>query len=74
MTGPPRSKTTAGNVRAELARAGITHQDAAKAIELPDHMFRRRIRGEVDWRAGELVALARYLEIPVARLTEEPKP
>lgn len=73
-TGPPKSKTTAANVRAEIARSGLTHKVAADHMAMPYHRFRRRITGETDWRAGELEALARALGVPVARLTEEPKP
>lgn len=78
--GPPQSETARRNVRAELARAGVNHQDAATALGLSYAAFRRRLsdsadnRKRVDWRAGELEALAQYLEIPLARLTEEPRP
>lgn len=78
-TGPPKSDTARRNVRAELARAGLTHQDAARALRLSYAAFRRRIDDandakRVDFRAGELETLAQLLNIPLARLTEEPRP
>ncbi len=78
--GPPRSEVARRNVRAELARAGITHRDAARAIGLSYPALRRRLddptdeREPIDFRVGELEALARVLRVPLARLTEEPRP
>lgn len=78
--GPPRSEVARRNVRAELARAGITHRDAAARVGLSYPAFRRRLddpvpeREPVDFRIGELEALARLLRVPLARLTEEPRP
>lgn len=73
-SGPPKSAVVKRNVRAEIARSGKTHQSVARGIDMPYPTFRRRIAGEVDWRAGELEAVARYLGITVSRLTEEPRP
>jgi hypothetical protein len=73
-SGPRKSATAARNVRAELARAGVTYLAAAEEIGLSYAAFRRRTDGDQDFRAGELEALAQMLGVPLARLTEEPKP
>jgi transposase len=72
--GPPPSERVRRNVRAEIARAGLNQENVAEQIGLSYATFRRRLTGPGDWRAGELEAIARALRIPLARLTEEPKP
>lgn len=63
---PPYS----ANVRAEVARAGKRQQDVARDVRMSWSQWERRVRGDVDWRAFELEAIARVLHIPVRRLYE----
>jgi ABC-type sulfate transport system permease component len=69
----PLSTRVRRNVRAELARADHSYRDAAAALGLSYATFRRRILTG-DFRPDELEALAVMLEVPLARLTEEPRP
>ncbi len=40
-------------------------EDVAQAIGLHRVAMYRRLSGEVQWRVGEVAALARHLEVPV---------
>lgn len=61
----------AGAVRAEIARAQMRHVDVAQAIGLAPQLFNRKARGESRFTAGELVAVAVVLGIPLERLTAD---
>lgn len=55
----------AGAVRAELARAGRSQRDLARALGVSHAYLWRRTRGEVGFAAEELLAVADFLAIPV---------
>lgn len=68
-TGPPTSQ----NIRAELARAGITQERMAEILGLSRAAWGRRLKGDVDWRLAELLRIADKLGVPLSRLTRNNK-
>jgi transcriptional regulator with XRE-family HTH domain len=67
----PLAKRLTANVRAELARRGISHRDAAQALGLTQSAASRRMRGDVEFSLSEVEQLAALLEIPVTELLGE---
>lgn len=65
------SAKIAANVRAEIARKGLTKNEAGTAIGLTQPAMSRRLRGEVEFSASELDRLAVLLGLPVAVLFGE---
>lgn len=59
------------NVRAELARAGRTQSDLAYFLGLAQPNVSRRLRGEVEFSASELLRTAAFLGVPATTLLEE---
>lgn len=57
----------ARRVRAELAAAEVTGRGLAPQLELSPHGMSRRLRGEVAFRADELVFIAALLDVPPER-------
>lgn len=57
------------NIVAELSRRDITQTEAARRLGLPQNALSARIRGRIDFRIGELVALADALGIRLEVLT-----
>lgn len=64
-----RKRLTA-NVRAEAARRQITNVAIAGHLGTNPRAISRRIRGDVEWSAAELVELARVLGVTVEDLTD----
>jgi transcriptional regulator with XRE-family HTH domain len=62
---------TAVNVRAELARRGLTQEQAGAAIGLNQKAMSRRLTGAVDFSSTELQKLAELLEVPIGALFGE---
>lgn len=58
-------ETIAAAVRAEIARAGLTQRDVARALGMTHAYLWRRTHGEVGFAAEELVTIADHLDIPV---------
>lgn len=54
------------NIGAELGRRGLTQQDAARRLDLSRQALSSRMRGDTDFRLGELVALARFLDVSMS--------
>ena len=59
---------TAANVRAELARAGVSGRSAALALGWSPSRMARRLSGETPFTVEEVAALAQHLEIPLGVL------
>jgi transcriptional regulator with XRE-family HTH domain len=59
---------TAGAVRAELARRRLSGRDLAAALGWSERTLRRRLGGDLPFTVDELLAVAKFLEIPVAEL------
>lgn len=52
-------------VAAEVARAGLRHQDVAEEIGLDPASFSRSVAGNRQWKATEIQKIARALDIGV---------
>jgi transcriptional regulator with XRE-family HTH domain len=65
--------STAGSVRAELARRGITGRELAAALGRSERTVRRRLSGDLPFTVDELTAVAGFLDIPVGSLLPEPE-
>jgi transcriptional regulator with XRE-family HTH domain len=57
----------ASEVRAEMARQSKTQRDLAAVIDVDQGSAGLRLRGERAFRAEELVLVAQWLGVPVAR-------
>ena len=57
-------------VRAELAIAQISGRKLAERMGWPVDATSRRLRGDVAFRADELMAIARELNVPAARFVQ----
>jgi hypothetical protein len=68
MSNDQQRDLIAANVRAEVARQGRRHNDAAAALGIHKANLSRRMRGEVAFRADELARLADWLGVPIAVL------
>lgn len=68
MTQRPTSADIAANVRAEVARRQVRQHQLAAVTGLDQRAVSRRLLGRVEFTASELGAVARLLEVPVARL------
>lgn len=68
MTSTNRSSEVGRNIRAELARAGLTQAQAAEALHMSAMSLSRRLRGDVPLGVDELYALADLFNIPVETL------
>ena len=62
------AETTAGAVRAELARKRTTGRQMAKALGWSSSTTHRRLQGIYPFTLTELVAVADYLDIPLTTL------
>ena len=60
----------AANVRAELARRRITQTDVAQRLGVSRQNVAQRLNGSVDFRVGELIAVAEMLGITIAELLD----
>jgi len=58
------------NIAAELGRHGVSQSKAAKHLQLSPASFGSRLQGRTDFRIGELLDLAKYLQVPFSTLTE----
>jgi transcriptional regulator with XRE-family HTH domain len=58
----------AANVRAELARRRIRQIDVAERLGVSRQNVSQRLNGSVDFRVGELIAIADLLGITVVEL------
>ena len=60
----------AANVRAELARRRIRQSDVAQRLGVSRQNVAQRLNGSVDFRVGELIAIADMLGITIAELLD----
>jgi transcriptional regulator with XRE-family HTH domain len=58
----------AAAVRAEMARQMRRQEGLAAELGIAQQGISRRLRGDMPWRAAELVAVARWLDVPLTRL------
>ena len=64
----PAVERVAANVRAELARKGITQTDLAAKLRKSQPFVSRRLSGRVPFDVADLAAIASVLDIPIADL------
>lgn len=58
------------NIGAELGRRSFHQKDAAEALGLSKGSFSAKLHGRGNFKIDELIALARWLDIPFSRLVE----
>lgn len=58
------------NIAAELGRHGVSQSRAARELQLSPASFGSRLQGRTDFRIGELLDLAKFLQVPFSTLTE----
>jgi hypothetical protein len=65
--------TTSANIRAELARAGITQLGLAQSFNpaYTEAAISRRMSGAVEWRLAEVQHVARFLGVPLSALVTD---
>jgi len=68
---PSDNALIASQVRGELAKARISGRKVAELMDLTADGVGRRLRGEVPFRADELLVLSRLLDIPVERFYDD---
>ena len=66
--GEATSSHVAAEVRAEMARQGLTQTDLGNCLDIAPHTAGRRFRGEVAYDLIELTQVAAWLGVPLARL------
>jgi len=62
------TKTPSANIRAEMARAGVTQTQLAVALGLPQAAISRRLCDETPWRVSEVQSVAEALGVPLSAL------
>ena len=69
MTTTP-SATTGANVRAEMARRGLSQTALAQRLGMSQTAVSKRLRGETPWDINELTIVATALSVPLEVLLE----
>ena len=59
---------TGANVRAEIARRGMSQAAVSKAIGISQGQFSKRLRGTIAFDINELDAIATVLDVPMSDL------
>lgn len=70
----PVRKQIGANVRAEMARLGLSQDQLGEILGIGRSQISRRLTGVIGFEAAELVRIAAELDIPVSRLAEAPTP
>lgn len=61
----------AANIRAEMARKGLTQRDLAALLGLSQPTVSARMRGRTEFTVSELRAIASWLNVPASYLLGE---
>lgn len=64
---------TGRNVRAEMARAGVSQIDLAERVGLSQSGLSKRLRGVVPFDVNELDSIATALGVPAVSLLPQPE-
>lgn len=67
MTDNPAARV-GRNVRAEMARNGLTQGDLATRLRLTQPAVSRRLTGDVPFNVNELAIVSRVVGVPLSRL------
>jgi transcriptional regulator with XRE-family HTH domain len=59
------------NIRAEMARSGITQGVLASRLDMSQSALSRRLTGDADWTVEELLRTAEVLGCPIRTLLPE---
>ena len=59
---------TGANVRAEIARRGMTQAEVAAAMGVSQSQFSKRLRGTIPFNINELSTIATLLDVPLGDL------
>lgn len=71
MPNTPTAADIGSNVKAELARRGVTQAAIASALSLSQPQVSARLRGVVTFRIDELLTIAAVLSVPLGALLGE---
>lgn len=61
-----------GNIRAEMARRGLSQADLGAALNLTQSSIGKRLRNITPWSLPELETTARLLGVSMERLLNDP--
>lgn len=61
----------ADNVRAEAARRGKNQNDLAELLGISRQGVSQRLLGRIEFRVGELQAIAAFLKVPITTLVPD---
>lgn len=61
-------KQVSANVRAQIAYHDLTGVEVAKIVGVSQPQLSKRLHGQLDWKLGELVALAQAWNKPLEEL------
>lgn len=64
-------RAACANIRAEMARSGLTQQDIANRIGKTRQAVSRRLTGLTEFRLDELAQIADLLDVPLEALTRD---
>lgn len=62
------TERTGANIRAELARKGMTQAELSQAVNISQSQFSKRLRGVIPFDINELHDIAAHLGVDVAVL------
>lgn len=62
------AKAVGRNVRAEMARNGLTQGGLAQSLRITQPAVSRRLGGEIPFNVNELAIVARLVGVPLSRL------
>lgn len=64
---------TGANVRAEIARRGVTQAAISEAIGVSQSQFSKRLQGRIAFDINELASIAHVLDVPLTDLIPREK-
>lgn len=64
----------AGNVRALMARRGVSQQRLAEVLGLSQSAISKRLRGLTPWDVNEMGTIATAFEVPIGSLLADDQP
>jgi transcriptional regulator with XRE-family HTH domain len=74
MPNLPTNQEVSANVRAEMARVGMTQAALAAGLGMHQSRLSDRLRDNVSWRIDELTKTAELLSVPLDQLLASGEP
>jgi len=65
---PPTTAGLAGEVRAEMARQGVTAAAVAQAIDISRTSLSRKLNGSGEFTVAEMLRVSNFLGLPLSDL------